>query len=109
MGKQKSPKDERAVILGQPFKRPYGVKVRIHLQTAGAIANIEEVCISLNTGAFVSIAPTRTAPWEGGKKFVVTLEVCTGSGLDLCLRHKSRPPTLDLITFFGAGTNPLAA
>lgn len=74
MGKQKSPKEERAVILGQPTKRPYGVKVRIHLQTAGSIGNIEEVCISLNTGAFVSIAPTRTAPWEGGKKYVVTLE-----------------------------------
>lgn len=74
MSKHKSPKEERVVILGQPNKRPYGVLVRIHLQTAGALGYVEEVCVSLNTGAFLSIAPTRSAPWEGGKKFVVTLE-----------------------------------
>jgi hypothetical protein len=74
MTRQKTPKEERAVILGQPAKRPYGVRVRIHLQTAGSIGNVEDVCVSLNTGAFLSIAPTRTAPWEGGKKYVVTLE-----------------------------------
>lgn len=74
MAKQKTPKEERAVILSQPTKRPYGVRVRIHLQTAGSIGNVEDVCVSLNTGAFLSIAPTRTAPWEGGKKYIVTLE-----------------------------------
>lgn len=74
MVKKKTSKDERAVILGQPQKRPYGVKVRIHLQTAASIGNVENVCVSLNTGAFLSITPTRTAPWEGGKKYVVTLE-----------------------------------
>ncbi len=71
---QKTPQEERAVVLGQPNKRPYGVRVRIHLQTAGALGYVEEVCVSLHTGAFLSIAPTRTAPWEGGKKYVVTLE-----------------------------------
>lgn len=74
MAKQKTPIEERAVILGQPTKRPYGVRVCIHLQTAGSIGNVENVCVSLNTGAFLSIAPTRTAPWEGGKKYLVTLE-----------------------------------
>lgn len=74
MTKRKSPQEERAVILGQPNKRPYGVRVRIHLQTAGALGYVEEVSVSLHTGAFLSIAPTRAAPWEGGKKFVVTLE-----------------------------------
>lgn len=74
MAKKKTPREERAVILSQPDKRPYGVKVRIHLQTAGSIGNVEDVCVSLNTGAFLSIAPTRTAPWEGGKKYIVTLE-----------------------------------
>lgn len=74
MAKKKTPHEERAVILSQPEKRPYGVKVRIHLQTAGSIGNIEDVCVSLNTGAFLSIAPTRTAPWQGGKKYIVTLE-----------------------------------
>ena len=74
MAKQKTPKEERAVIISQPVKRPYGVRVRIHLRTAGSIGNVEDVCVSLNTGAFLSISPTRTAPWEGGKKYVVTLE-----------------------------------
>lgn len=74
MVKRKSPEEERAVILDQPTKRPYGVKVRIHLQTGGAIGYVEDVSVSLNTGAFLTIAPVRTAPWEGGKKFVVTLE-----------------------------------
>jgi len=74
MAKNKTPREERAVILTQPYKRPYGVKVRIHLQTVGSIGNVEEVCLSLSTGAFLSIAPTRTAPWEGGKKYIVTLE-----------------------------------
>jgi hypothetical protein len=74
MAKKKTPREERAVILTQPHKRPYGVKVRIHLRTGGAIGSVEEVCVSLNTGAFLSISPTRTAPWEGGKKYIVTLE-----------------------------------
>src|SRR6267143_2191625 len=74
MSQHKMPQEERAIILGQPNKRPYGVLVRIHLQTAGGLGGAEEVCVSLNTGAFLAIRPTRTAPWEGGKKFLVTLE-----------------------------------
>lgn len=74
MVKQKTPREERSVILGQPTKRPYGVRVRIHLQTAGSIGNVEDVCVSLKTGAFLSISPTKTAPWEGGRKYLVTLE-----------------------------------
>lgn len=74
MAKQKTPREERAVILSQPTKRPYGVKVRIHLQTAGSIGNVEDACVPLNTGAFLSITPMQTAPWEGGKKYLVTLE-----------------------------------
>ena len=73
MAKHKSPQEERSVIIAQPAKRPYGVKVRVHLQTAGAIG-VEEICISLHTGAFLAITPASKAPWEGGKKFLVTLE-----------------------------------
>ena len=72
--KKKSPAEERAIIVGQQNKRPYGVKVRIHLQTGGAIGSVENACVPLNTGAFLTIAPARTAPWKGGKKFVITLE-----------------------------------
>ena len=74
VAKKKTPSEERAVILSQPTKRPYGVRVRIHLQTAASIGYVEDVCVSLNSGAFLSIAPTRIAPWEGGKKYLVTLE-----------------------------------
>ncbi len=73
MAKHKSPQEERSVILGQPAKRPYGVKVRIHLMTAGAIG-VEEVCVPLHSGAFLAIVPVSKAPWEGGQKFLVTLE-----------------------------------
>ena len=72
--KRKTPKEEREIIVGQPNKRPYGVKVRIHRQTGGAMGHVESVSVPLSTGAFLNIAPARTAPWEGGKKFVLTLE-----------------------------------
>lgn len=74
MPKKKSPQEERSVILQQREKRPYGVKVRVHLLTAGALGNAEDVCLSLHTGAFLTIRPTSIAPWEGGKKYLVTLE-----------------------------------
>lgn len=74
MPKAKNASHERQVILGQPDKRPYGARVRIHLQTAGALGGAEEVCVSLPSGAFLTVEPTHKAPWEGGKKYVVTLE-----------------------------------
>jgi hypothetical protein len=74
MTKPKSMQEERSIILGQRDKRPYGARVRIHVQTSGALGYAEQVCVSLPTGAFLSIEPARTAPWEGGKKFIVTLE-----------------------------------
>jgi hypothetical protein len=73
VAKHKSPQEERSIILGQPAKRPYGAKVKVHVLTGGAIG-VEEVCISLHSGAFLAITPVSKAPWEGGKKFLVTLE-----------------------------------
>lgn len=74
MPKAKNASHERQVILGQPNKRPYGARVRIHLQTAGALGGAEEVCVPLPSGAFLTVQPTHKAPWEGGKKYVLTLE-----------------------------------
>ncbi|MCB1932771.1 MAG: hypothetical protein KDI45_09910 [Candidatus Accumulibacter sp.] len=74
MSKRKSPQEERATILSQPQKRPYGAKVHIRLQTSGPLGFVEEVCVPLQTGAFLAIAPARSAPWEGGNKYLVTLE-----------------------------------
>ena len=71
----KSPQDERAVILAQPHKRPYGVRVRIHVHSSAALGFVDEVCVPLGTGAFLSIGPGRgPAPWEGGQ------EVCGDAG-----------------------------
>lgn len=41
--------------------------------TAGAIG-VEEVCVSLHSGAFLAITSASQALWEGGKKLLVTLE-----------------------------------
>lgn len=72
--KAKDASHERQVILGQPNKRPYGARVHIRLQTAGALGGAEEVCVPLPSGAFLTVEPTHKAPWEGGRKYVVTLE-----------------------------------
>ena len=70
----KNPSHERQVIICQPKKRPYGARARIHVQTSGTLGDAEEVCVPLSSGAFLTIEPTHKAPWEGGKKYVVTLE-----------------------------------
>lgn len=70
----KLPAEERRIIVGQPEKRPYGALLCIHAQTSGALGRAEEVGFSLTTGAFVTVAPTRVAPWEGGKKYLLRLE-----------------------------------
>ena len=70
----KNPSHERQVIVCQPKKRPYGTRARIHVQTSGTLGDAEEVCVPLSSGAFLTIEPTHKAPWEGGKKYVVTLE-----------------------------------
>lgn len=74
MSKSKSPDEERAIILEQPAKRPYGARVRVHVQTAASLGRMEGESISLSTGALVTIAPARQAPWEGGKKYAFSLE-----------------------------------
>jgi hypothetical protein len=71
----RTPQEERKIIVSQPAKRPYGAKVQFRVLTAAAFGHdVEHVCLSLNTGAFLTIAPGRQAPWEGGRKFVATLE-----------------------------------
>jgi hypothetical protein len=72
--KDKTPKEERAIIFSQPNKRPYGVKVFLHVKSAGTFGFVEKACVSLHTGAFLTIMPAQTAPLEGGKKFVVFIE-----------------------------------
>ncbi len=71
---QKSPKEERSIIVGQPHKRPYGVRVRLHVQSSAAFGFVDDVSVPVSSGAFLTIGPGRgPAPWEGGKKYLVTL------------------------------------
>jgi hypothetical protein len=74
LAKAKPPSEEHAIIVRQPAKRPYGARVRAHLQTADSVGHTEGVSILLDSGAFVTIEPSRKAPWEGGDKFSLTLE-----------------------------------
>lgn len=74
MSKSKSPDEERAIILQQPTKRPYGARVRVHVQTAASVGRMDGESVPLSTGAVMTIAPARQAPWEGGKKYTFSLE-----------------------------------
>lgn len=71
---QKLPREERSIIVGQPHKRPYGVRVRLHAQSSGVFGYVEDVSVPVGSGAFLTIGPGRgSAPWEGGKRYIVTL------------------------------------
>lgn len=74
MSQSKSPQKERAMIVEQPSKRPYGVRVQTYIRSVADFGNVERVCVSLPSGAFLTIEPTQTAPWEGGRRFIVTVE-----------------------------------
>lgn len=71
---QKNSKEERYIILHKSYKRPYGIKVQFHIQTLGSIGNLENVCISMDSGLFLTLSPGRTAPWEGGRRMELKLE-----------------------------------
>jgi hypothetical protein len=66
MPERKSSGEERAVIVGQPSKRPYGAQPRVHVQTAEALGRLEESCVLLSTGTLLTATSRRKAPWEGG-------------------------------------------
>lgn len=74
MAKKADPAVERQVILQQPAKRPYGARLRIHVQSEAALGGSEDVCVPLPSGAFMTIEQMSKAPWEGGRKYKATLE-----------------------------------
>jgi hypothetical protein len=74
VAKKITPQDERRIIISRPEKRPYGVRVQFRVLGAGTVGNLENISLPLSTGVFLTIAPGRKAPWEGGRRFVVTLE-----------------------------------
>jgi hypothetical protein len=72
--KEKSETEEREIIRSHPEKRPYGALLRVHVQTAGAFGQVENVEIPFVSGAFLTLAPARSAPWDGGRKYSMQLE-----------------------------------
>ena len=65
---------EREIIVQRPDKRPYGTRIRIHIQTPGALGGAEHCCVAFDSGPFLTIVPRDKAPWEGGRKYDVTFE-----------------------------------
>jgi len=71
---KKDPLQERNIIVTRPQKRPYGVRVQFHVQSLFAIGNIENVCILMESGAFLTLRTGKNAPWEGGQRMELELE-----------------------------------
>src|SRR5215831_19203741 len=70
----RSPIGERAVIFGNPAKRPYGARLEFQVLTAGCLGDMENVTVLLDTGVVATLAPVRQASWEGGRRFELKLE-----------------------------------
>lgn len=65
---------ERNLVTTRDGRRPYGAKLVFQVSHAASIGNIEEVSVLLESGAIAAIQPARSASWEGGRKFQVTLD-----------------------------------
>lgn len=71
---KKPPAEERAIIVRQPHKRPYGARVSVHLQTAASIGNLQDVCLLLPSGGYATVSRDTTAPWDGGDRVRFEIE-----------------------------------
>lgn len=72
--RKKLPHEQRRLIVEQPTRRPYGALIRVHVQNAAAFGLVEEIGILFSAGTFALLAPTRSAPSEGGRKYALRLE-----------------------------------
>ena len=64
---------ERALITKHGGKRPYGAKVTFQVIHSASIGDLESATVLLDSGAIATIQPARSASWEGGRKFQVSL------------------------------------
>ena len=64
---------ERSRIFGRPGKRPYGARLSFQMLGLGAIGDIENVSILLDSGACAVLATEPQAPWETGKRLSLSL------------------------------------
>lgn len=65
---------ERVLITRRDPKRPYGAKISFQILQSASIGELENVTILLDSGAIATLEPARSASWEGGRRFQVTLE-----------------------------------
>ena len=72
--KAKPPAEERWLILANPRKRPYGARLKLHVQSALAFGEVEEVCALLSTGALATITADPALPWLAGARYTVEVE-----------------------------------
>lgn len=74
MSKKKNGTKERMIVINQKTLRPYGVRTLVHLKTAASFGNTRGVSHFIENGQLLNIIPNEKAPWEGGDKFLITLE-----------------------------------
>jgi hypothetical protein len=65
---------ERALVTTDGGKRPYGAKLTFQVTHAASIGDLENVSVLLASGAVAVFQPARSASWEGGRKFQVSLD-----------------------------------
>lgn len=65
---------ERALIMTNGGKRPYGARLIFQIRQIASIGDLENVSVLLESGAVAVLQPARSASWEGGRKFQITLD-----------------------------------
>jgi hypothetical protein len=68
------PSRERALVTLQGGKRPYGARLTFQVNHTASIGELENVSVLLASGAVALLEPARSASWEGGRKFRLTLD-----------------------------------
>lgn len=65
---------ERALITANGGKRPYGAQLTFQVRQIASIGDLENVSVLLESGAVAALQPAKSASWEGGRKFQITLD-----------------------------------
>lgn len=65
---------ERALVIANGGKRPYGAKLKFQITHAASIGDLENVSVLLDSGAIAVLQPARSTSLEGGRKFQITLD-----------------------------------
>lgn len=86
----KSPEFERQLILSRDQRRKYGARVTFEVRKSLDIGELDNATLMVPDGTIITIASDQMAPWEGGRRYVATLEgfstaaAAEGAGHHLC-------------------------